>query len=323
MKNNIINKDIIEKNGEIFYLTRKFSDDINSNSLKDSKSFSSSHSDRKQRNKSYDNSVNESYLKHENFNEKNKEISSLSNKYKNKDKNLKIKISLDSNLSKKDFIEKDNKKKSFDILNEKIANIMPISIRFYKIFIKKLIYELNENNDINNANSETKKNILINNIQKFKRKIILFKKYILNLIVKKHYLNSYSKKMELIKNKSIKIEKHINNIYDSFKILKNSINSIKDINKRKESNKMIFNFLKRYEDINLIDIKYTKKLFNKRKKSKKNFNCPENISQIMERNIKAKLFMKLSLVILPLVYIINFLSVYQKDYSLIDPIYIN
>ena len=309
MANNKINKNFIVKNGEIFYSTRNFLDEINSNSLNGckNKSFSSSSSCsvKKERNKSNEN--DEINLQYRIVDEKNKIITLK----KDKDKHLKKEITLNLNSSKKEF----------EKINEKNKEIKPISIRFYKIFIKELIDEINENNDINNIISDREKNMLNNNIQKFKRKLFLFKKYILHLIVKKHYLKSFSQKMELIKNKSIEIQKYRNFIYDLFKKIKNSIISIKDTNKRKEYNKKMLSILKKYEKINHQDIKNSKKHYiNKRIPNKNNFSSLENNSQIIKNNAKTKLFLKLSLVILPLVYIINFFNVYQKDYSLIETI---
>ena len=308
MESNIINKSFIVKDGEIFYSTRNFLDEINSNSLngRNNKSFSSSSlfSAKKERNKSSEN--DEIYLQYRIVDEKNKIIALK----KEKDKHLKKEITLNLYSFKKEF----------EKINEKNKEIKSISISFYKIFIKKLIDELNENNDINNIVYEGEKNML-NNIQKFKRNLFLFKKYILHLIVKKHYLKSFSQKMELMKNKSIEIQKYKNFIYDLFKNIKNSINSIKDTNKRKEYNAMIFSILNKYEKINHQDIKYAKKhVINERLRNKNNLSSLENNTQIIKSNAKTKLFLKLSLLILPLVYIINFFNVYQKDYSLIETI---
>ena len=309
MTNNIINKNVIVKNGELFYSTRNFSDEINSNSLNgcNNKSFSLSSSflAKKERNKSNEN--DEIYLQYRIVDEKNKIISLKKDEVKHRKKEIALNLF--------------SSKKEFEKINEKNKEIKPISIRFYKIFIKKLIDEINEINDINNIASDGEKDIPINIIQKFKRKLFLFKKYILHLIVKKHYLKSFSQKMELMKNKSIEIQKYKNFIYDLFKNIKNSINSIKDTNKRKEYNAMIFSILNKYEKINHQDIKYAKKhVINERLRNKNNLSSLENNTQIIKSNAKTKLFLKLSLLILPLVYIINFFNVYQKDYSLIETI---
>ena len=172
-------------------------------------------------------------------------------------------------------------------------------------------------------------------IQKFDIKINSFKNHILYLLIKKHYLKSISQKEKLINDKTKEIEENKNQIYKYFVYLKNFINSIKDTNnnnqKKKEYIMIIIDILKHYENINLHDIKLAKKLFKERKIKKyiydnniknKNINKNKYMRNSASRieafdHKKTKLYMTLSYVVLPLVYIINYLNTYQKDYSLI------
>ena len=153
-------------------------------------------------------------------------------------------------------------------INDKTIIIKPISIRFYLNFLKQLISEINNSNMNNNYNNnvyEKMKNNIFVNIQKFDNKIKLFRKYILYLLVKKHYLKTDSQKQQLILDKNKGVLEQKNNIYQFFIRLKKSIYSLKDTKynnqKKKEYIMMIFDILKNYLNVNYRDIKIAKKLF--------------------------------------------------------------
>ena len=298
--------------------------------------------------------INNNYLKYKIIDKEKKIVNFLYNKYGKESKDVKVKIPLNSYLNiiqriteikiniKNDqeeiHLNYQEKSETKEIENK---NVKPISIRFYQNFINKLINEINENKDMirNNHNIFdiiSNHNIFLD-IQKFDSKINSFKNYILFLLIKKkHYLSSIPQKEKLINDKTKEIEEYKNEIYQYFFDLKNSINSMKDIKynnqKKKEYIMMIIDILKHYKYINHQDIKLAKKLFKERKSKKRihdnntknksiNINIIKNISKKENEAFahkKTKLFISLSYVFLPLVYIISFLNTYQKDYSLVE-----
>ena len=272
------------------------------------------------------------------------------NKYGKKDNSIIVKIPLKSYL---DIIQKiteikivDEKEQEeiyIDIKEKnekkeiKNRNVKPISIRYYQNFINRLIYEMNENNiEIKNDNIFHKiSNNIFWYIQKFDSKINSFKNYILNLLIKKHYLKSISQKEKLINDKTKEIEEYKNEIFQYYSYLKHSIILMKDSKynnqKKKEYIMIIIDILKHYKYINHQDVKFAKKLFKERKIKKQiyynNIGNINNINKVKNDSSngiekfdhkKVKIFMTLSYVVLPLVYIVNYLNNYQKDYSLIE-----
>ena len=366
-KKEYINNNIIEKNGDFFYSV-KSSDNTNiicsnlNNKIKNNNDLSLSLSSSNKNEKSIndikdiddneDVNINPDYFKYKIIDKEKKIIYFLYNKYGKKYSKFKAKIRLHSYLNiiqRTAETEKDNNKEDYyqeintfldnESQNNKI--IKPISIRFYKNFIKKLIDEVSTNGYINynaeNSKNDKISNIILQNIQKLDYKINCFKKYILYLLIKKHYLETNSEKEKLIKNKAEKIEEHKKDIYIFYNNLKNSIKLIKEIKynnqKKEEYILMILDILKKYENISHKDIKFAKNYFNERKKKKRVYNKKireilihgkNSINSTYKFNYKKnKLNMKLIAIVIPLVYIFNYLITYQKDYSLIDSAIIN
>jgi hypothetical protein len=134
------------------------------------------------------------------------------------------------------------------------------------------IIKTNENNYINNNNNDVNdkmRNNIFSNIKEFDNKIKYFRKYILYLLVKKHYLKTDSQKLQLILKKRKNIKEQKNNIYQFFLALKKCINSLNDTKnnnqKKKEYKMMILYILYNYININRRDVKITKKFFIERK----------------------------------------------------------
>ena len=358
-KKYLYNKNIIEKSGDFFYSVKESSDNLNLNSLnldnnnkiinkKNNMSLSLSSLDAKENEESINDEnfelfISDNYLKYKIIDKEKNIINFLSNKYGEKDKNIKkVKIRLSSYLKIIQRIAEtkivcENEQDIIKTKENENKNVKPISIRYYQNVINKLIYEMNENNNIkiNNDNiDKISNNNIILYIQKFDSKINSFKNYILYLLVKKHYLKSISQKEKLMNDKTKEIEKHKNEIYQCYYNLKNVIGSLDDTKnnnkKKKECIMMIIDILKHYKYINHKDVKLAKKLFNERKIKKLIYHnnirkVNINIDKInsVNRNEtfdhkKTKLFVSLSYVILPLVYIISYLNNYQKDYSLIE-----
>ena len=214
-----------------------------------------------------------------------------------------------------------------------------ISIRTYQNFIKKIKDEVETN--MNNKNSGDNEYMIDNNIfayiQNFDKKIKKLKKHILYLLIKKHYIKSIKEKQKLILDNKSTIEKEKNDIYTYFQFLKNSINSMKNNEynnqKKKEYYLMILDILKNYETINLRDVKIGKKLYKEGKINKYIINS-DKIDKIYKNKIinydsvkqnqnnefdnhKAKIFMTLTVIVLPFVYIYNYFNTYKKNYSFI------
>ena len=342
----IIKNNYIEKSGELFYSIRESIDHMNINNLnkpinnnKNNMSLSLLSLDENEKNIDIEKiDLNSNFFKYKIIDRKNRIISFLSNKYGKNGKDLKVKLSLYSYLKiiiklieKKDkncIQRKEMGAKKIELINNNIRkikkenknNIKAISIRNYKNFIDKLINEIKINNNTGRDNNLNENNIFMN-IQKFDNEIKSFKKYILFLLINKHYLKSISQKEKLITDKSKIIEKRKNNIYKFFIALKNSINSFTDTKDNKQKKEeyfmMILDILRHYKCINHRDIKIEKKWY------KQNYSKNINNKALIkgeERfdHRKTRLLMALSVIILPFVYILKYMNTYQKDYSLIN-----
>ena len=342
----IIKNNYIEKSGELFYSIRESIDHMNINNLnkpinnnKNNMSLSLLSLDENEKNIDIEKiDLNSNFFKYKIVDRKNRIISFLSNKYGKNGKDLKVKLSLYSYLKiiiklieKKDknsIQRKEMCAKKIELINNNIRkikkenknNIKAISIRNYKNFIDKLINEIKINNNTGRDNNLNENNIFMN-IQKFDNEIKSFKKYILFLLINKHYLKSISQKEKLITDKSKIIEKRKKNIYKFFIALKNSINSFTDTkdnkHKKEEYFMMLLDILRHYKCINHRDIKIEKKWY------KQNYSKNINNKALIkgeERfdHRKTRLLMALSVIILPFVYILKYMNTYQKDYSLIN-----
>ena len=339
----IINNNYIEKNGELFYSVRESNDNIKINNLNNrinnnpiNMSLSLSSFDENETNNEYEDIyLNSNYFKFKIINKKSKIIAFLSNNEKN-EKKLKAKIPLKSyiNIIRKIIERRDKNSRKEEEMNsedriinikkqniekENNTNIKSLSIRNYQNFLNKLMNEIELNiidiKDYLNQNNINNNNLNLN-IQILENKIKSFKKYIIFLLIKKHYTKSISLKEKLITDKSKNIEKRKDEIYRFFISLKAEINSNIDSKKNKQKREEYFmkilDILKHYEYITRRDIKKGKYLF-KQKYSKNNGSNKELINNEKKIDYKnKKLFMALSIVVLPLLYIFNYLNSYKK-----------
>lgn len=347
-KNN--NNEIIQKSEEIFYPV-KSNDliDFNSNNSLNNNISVSESSINKEKNNSKDNTdLNSKYLEYKIIDKKRRIISFLSNNKNSANKNnkkvKKVRISLNSYLYIINLIIHENEGEDGDEDEEKedkkdIA-VKPISIRFYQNCIQRLIEEINsENEEKENSNSSYNsngwKNNIFLNIQKFDDKIKSFKKYIIYLLVKKHYLKSEKLKQKLILEKNNSVIEHEKDIYEFFIFLKTCIISLKDNNynnqKKKEYKMMILDILNNYAKINLRDVAIAQKLYkegkinkyisinkNKIHKYKYKYNIsPDKKGEKVFDKKNLKSFITLSFLVIPLIYIYNYFDSNQKQISLI------
>ena len=343
-KNN--NNEFIQKSEEIFYPV-KSNDLINfnsNNSLKNNISVSENSLDAEKSNNKDNTDSNSKYLEYKIIDKKRRIISFLSNNKINANKKSikvkKVRITLSSYLYIINLIIHENEGEEGDEEKEdkKDIKVKPISIRFYQNCIQKLIEEINSENEANengvsSYNSNGRKNNIFLNIQRFDDKIKSFKKYIIYLLVKKHYLKSEKLKQKLISEKNNSVIEHEKDIYEFFIFLKSCIISLKDNNynnqKKKEYKMMILDILNNYAKINIRDVAIAQKLY-KEGKINKYISINKNKIHIYKYNVShdnkekkvfdkknLKLFMTLSFFVIPLIYIYNYLDSNQRQISLI------
>ena len=338
---NIKYNEFIQKSEEFFYPVK--SNDLisfnSNNNLNNNKSVSENSLDEEKSNGKDNTYLNSKYLEYKIIDKKRRIISFLSNNKNStnrKDKKvIKVRIPLNSYLFIINLIIHENEDGGEVKEDKKDIVVKPISIRFYQNCIQRLIDEINSENEvqesgINLYNSNCNKNNIFLNIQRFDDKIKAFKKYIIYLLVKKHYLKSENLKQKLISEKNISVIEHEKDIYEFFTLLKSCIISLEGNNynnqKKKEYKMMILDILNNYAKISIRDVAITKKLYKEGKINKyiginknkihKNNNSHDKKGkkEIDKKNLK--LFMTLSFVAIPFIYIYNYLDSNQKHISL-------
>ena len=294
---NDYNDNIIERSGELFYSVNS----INSYSEKDKSSYKSCEEIDEEEEKLIFQEKNKIYLKY-NIIDKSKRIINFLPKDNtiNNNKIFTARIPLDSYFK---IVKKINPKKNINInmnkndmvhIPQKIKFKMSFSIKAYQSFIRKLLDEIqHENNNIIINNSD--KNMDDENIKIFEKKISDLKKNVLYLLVKKHYIISIDDKKKLIEENNPKIEQRKNEIYDVFMKLR----------KKKEYNCVLFDILKKYENISDRDIKINKSNYFKNKINENN--NEKNTNNNSKFNIKA-----IGNLILPLFYIAKYFHTFLK-----------
>jgi len=337
--------EIIQKSEEFFYPVK--SNDLidynSNNSLNNNISASENSLDEEKSNSKDNANLSNKYLEYKIIDKKRRIISFLSNNKSNTNKKI-VYIPFSSYLYIISLIihenEGEGEGKYENEIKESKKDVVdkPISIRFYQNCIQKLIVEINsgseaKENDVNSYNSNGSKNNIFLNIQRFDDKIKSFKKYIIYLLVKKHYLNSEKLKQKFISEKNNSVIEHEKDIYEFFTFLKSCIISLKEDNynnqKKKEYKVMILDILNNYSKINIRDVAIAKKLYkegkinkyisinkNKIHKYKYNISHDKKEKKVFDKK-NLKLFITLSFLVIPLIYIYNYLDSNQKQVSLI------
>lgn len=333
------NNEIIQRSEEFFYPVK--SNDLidynnNNNSLNNNISGSENSLDTEKVKSKVTEDLSNKYFEYKIIDKKRRIINFFPNNKNNKA--IKVKIPLESYLFiiKKIIHENDENDGEDEVKEDKKDIVVkPISIRFFQNFIRKLIEEINSENEPKESGGNSyglniRKNNIFLNIQRFDDKIKSFKKYIIYLLVKKHYLKTEKLKQKFISEKNNSVIEQEKDIYEFFTFLISCISSLKGDNynnqKKKEYKVMVLDILNNYSKINIRDVAIAQKLYkegkinryisiNKNKIHKYNISHDNKEKKVFDKT-NLKLFMTLSFVVIPLIYIYNYLDSNQKQISL-------
>lgn len=230
--------------------------------------------------------------------------------YNDTDRNAKFKakIKLSSYLSIIQKIRSDDN--YHKILNDSNTQI---SIRSYNNFIKNLLDKTSKIK-LNNDSESLLDNEIYKKMKFFDKLIKEYKKTILSLLIKKHYIQSIKQKSEFI----LKNNKQLINKQNEIKKYYNELLSY--IKNNKELIIMILNTILNYKKISIYDVKNAKKLYKIEKSKNKSCKISEVEKETKkERNNKLinykseKIFITFCSVMITFSYILNYLYKNQKD----------